>query len=83
MIFSLRITEEPIQYCIPNYADLLVFQATYEGQYAFRSVSIVNEMSNHRHIFTNLMRMVYTNGSTRYTLFSCKEHGSFRPCARS
>ena len=49
MIFSQKITEEPVQYCIPNYADLLVFQATYEGQYAFRAVSIVNEMSNHRH----------------------------------
>ena len=51
MIFSQKITEEPVQYCIPNYADLLVFQATYEGQYAFRSaVSILNKMSNHRHI---------------------------------
>ena len=35
-IFSFRITEESVQYCIPNYADILVFQATYEGQYAFR-----------------------------------------------
>ena len=47
-IFSLRITEEPVQYCIPNYADLIVFQATYEGQYAFRSVvSVLNKTSNY------------------------------------
>ena len=44
-----RPREEPVEYCIPNYADLLVFQPTYQGQYAFRSVSIANEMSNHRH----------------------------------
>ena len=26
-------------YCIPNYADLLVFQASYHGHYSFRSGS--------------------------------------------
>jgi len=32
------IDEEAI-YCIPNYADLLVFQASYKGHFAFRSSS--------------------------------------------
>jgi len=35
----LSLIEEPAIYCIPNYADLLVFQASYKGHFAFRSSS--------------------------------------------
>ena len=34
---KLSLDAETAQYCIPNYADILVFQATYSGHFAFRS----------------------------------------------
>jgi len=59
------IDEEAI-YCIPNYADLLVFQASYKGHFAFRSASgswfiqkvceVIDESGDHEDLASVLTR---------------------------
>jgi len=61
-----KANDEPAIYCIPNYADLLVFQASYKGHFAFRSASgswfiqkvceVIDESGDHEDLASVLTR---------------------------
>ena len=58
---------EPVNYCIPNYADIMVFQATYEGHYAFRSVNNFGaDLSNYILEADIYIMILLVYGNSRY-----------------